>query len=320
MPIYRHKPSGCWMFEFSRRVDGRRVRKRQLLPAGWTRAQADAYDRAQSSALYAVASGVAKPRHRIDEAVTRYTRERAPALKHGENVKRELEGMRDWWAGRAIDDLAVVCQEYAEDQHGALAPATIKNRIAYLRAACRYAWKRHGMAESDPGARVQSPTVRNARDIVVSRADMLRIASACPHRPTRALIRVLWYSGLRLGEARVAVRVPGAFVIPAVDSKNDSPRIVPVHPRIRPATALPMPDRGTLYYWWEKARDAAGFGHVHLHDLRHAAATEMVSAGIDLGTVAAVLGHKTMQTTKRYSHHAVSRLAEAVGTIGKRRG
>lgn len=317
MPIYWHKPSGCWMFEFSRRIDGQRVRKRQLLPAGWTRTQADAYERAQSASLYAVAAGIERPRHTVDEAVSRYCRERAPCLKHGANVERELQGMRDWWTGRTIEELPKVCQEYATDQLGALAPATIKNRIAYLRAACRYAWKRHGMADADPGARVQAPTVRNARDVVVSRADMLRLARACPHRPTRALIRVLWYSGLRLGEARAAARVPGAFVL--ADTKNNSPRIVPIHPRIRAAALLPMPPRGTVYYWWEKARDAAGLPRVHLHDLRHAAATEMVSAGIDLGTVAAVLGHKTMQTTKRYSHHAVARLAEAVGTIGKRR-
>lgn len=163
MPIYRHKPSGCWMFEFSRRIDGQRIRKRQLLPAGWTRAQADAYERAQSASLYAVASGISKPRHTIDEAVSRYTKERLPCLKHGANVERELDGMRDWWSDRNIEELPKVCAEYTEDQTGALAPATIKNRIAYLRAACRYAWKRHNMAESNPGARVQSPTVRNVR-------------------------------------------------------------------------------------------------------------------------------------------------------------
>lgn len=305
------------MFEFSHRINGQRVRKRQLLPAGWTRAQAAHYERTQSAALYAVATGTSRPRHTIDEAVASYVRERAPILKHGTNVARELEGMRDWWQGRQIEQLPTVCREYVDDQTGALAPATIKNRIAYLRAACRYAWKRHNMADADPGARVQSPQVRNARDIVVSRLDMLTIARACPHRPTRATIRVLWYSGLRLGEARVALRIPGAFVL--TDTKNSSPRIVPIHLRIRSAALVPMPPRGTLYYWWELAREQSGLSHVHLHDLRHAAATEMVSGGIDLGTVAAVLGHKTMQTTKRYSHHAVRRLAEAIDVIGKRR-
>lgn len=317
MPIYRHKPSGRWMFEFSHRINGQRVRKRQLLPAGWTRAQAAHYERTQSAALYAVATGTSRPRHTIDEAVASYVRERAPILKHGTNVARELEGMRDWWQGRQIEQLPTVCREYVDDQTGALAPATIKNRIAYLRAACRWAWKRHAMGDADPGARVHSPTVRNARDVVVSRADMLRLARACPHKASRAAIRVLWYSGMRLGEARAAARVAGVFVI--ADSKGGSPRIVPIHPRIRAAALIPVPPEGTLNYWWRIARRAAGLEHVHLHDLRHASATEMVSAGIDLGTVAAVLGHKTMQTTKRYSHHAVERLADAVARIGKRR-
>jgi len=38
----------------------------------------------------------------------------------------------------------------------------------------------------------------------------------------------------------------------------------------------------------------------------------MLSAGFDLGPVGAVLGHKSAQTTKRYAHHAVERLADAL--------
>ncbi|MGL4648994.1 MAG: hypothetical protein ACRC1H_06285 [Caldilineaceae bacterium] len=134
MSIYRDKPTGQWRFDFDRRINGARVRRRQLLPAGWTRAQADAFDRKESAALYAIATGVARPRHLIDQAVTRYLKERVPVLKAGANASREIECMRDWWAGRDIEDLAHVCAEYAADQLGALAPATIKNRIAYLRA------------------------------------------------------------------------------------------------------------------------------------------------------------------------------------------
>lgn len=317
MSIYRHKPSGRWMFEFSARVGGQRLRRRKLLPAGWSRAQADAFDRAESAALHAIAAGVSRPRHHIDAAVRSYLAERAPHLKTGAGVEAELEQMRDWWTGRYIDELPKVCAEYAADQHGALAPATVRNRIAYLRAACRWAWKHHDMADADPGARVSSPSVRNARDVALTRAQMLRLCRACEHRPTRALIRVLWYSGMRLGEARVAVRMPGAFVI--ADSKAGTPRLVPIHPRIRAAALVPVPPRGTIYYWWELARAGAGMPAVHLHDLRHSAASAMVNAGIDLGTVGAVLGHKTAQTTKRYAHHALERLAEAVGSIGRKR-
>ena len=114
--------------------------------------------------------------HHIDHAVARYRAERLPGLKAGDNTSRELEATRDWWAGRHIDELAAVCAEYAADQAGALAPATIAHRIAYLRAACRYGWRRHNMGDSDPGARVISPPVRNARDVTITRAQILSFA------------------------------------------------------------------------------------------------------------------------------------------------
>lgn len=316
MPIYRDKATGRWRFDFDRYVEGERLRRRQLLPAGWTRAQADAFDRKESAALYAIASGIAKPRHTVDEAVACYVRERVPGLKAGANQVRELEALRPWWQGRAIDDLHKVCAEYAADQDGALAPATIKNRIAYLRAACRWAWKRHGMGNGDPGARVQSPTVRNARSVTVTRAQMVALARACEHRGVRALIRILYWTGMRVSEALKAQRAPGAFVL--ADTKNGSPRIVPMLPIITAASRVPMPPRSQIDYWWPKARAACGLQHVTLHDLRHSAATAMVDAGIDLGTVGAVLGHKSTATTKRYAHHGTQRLAEALASIKRR--
>lgn len=314
MPIYRDKPTGRWMFDFDRYIEGQRVRRRQLLPAGWTQGQADAFDRKESAALYAIATGIAKPRRTIDQAVERYLKERAIELKHGANVERELDATRDWWAGRPIEDLAAVCTEYAADQHGALAPATIKNRIAYLRSACRWAWKRHGWADADPGARVVAPTVRNERRITITRAEMVKLARACRHRGVRALIRILYYSGMRVSEAQRADRNGGFFVLD--DTKNGEPHIVPMLPIITSASRIQMPKRSEIDYYWPLARVACGLERVHLHDLRHTAATDMVNAGVDLATVGAVLGHKSGASTKRYAHHNAQRLALAMGKIG----
>lgn len=102
MSIYRDKATGQWRFDFDKRIAGERVRRRLLLPPGWTRGQADAYDRKEGSSLYALATGIAKPRHLIDQAVACYARERVPHLKAGQNAKREIEALRDWWAGAAI--------------------------------------------------------------------------------------------------------------------------------------------------------------------------------------------------------------------------
>lgn len=318
MSIYRDKLTGRWRFDFDHWIKGGRVRRRQLLPAGWTRAQADAFDRKESAALSALAAGIAKPRYTIDQAVDRFTRDRIPELKHGANVVRELETTRGWWTQRAIEELPEVCAEYAADQRGALAPATVKNRLSYLRSACRWVWARYEWAGADPGARVVMPTVRNERTVTITRHQMVALARACRHRGVRALIRILYYSGMRVSEAQRAERIGGFFVL--ADTKNGDPRVVPMLPIITSASRVPMPARSEIDYYWPLARVACGLEHVRLHDIRHTAASDMVNAGIDLATVGAVLGHKSAASTKRYAHHGAQRLAAAMGKIGGGKG
>jgi integrase len=53
---------------------------------------------------------------------------------------------------------------------------------------------------------------------------------------------------------------------------------------------------------WIAARKAAKLEGVHLHDLRHAYASILASAGLSLPVIGALLGHSTPTTTHRYAH------------------
>lgn len=319
MSIYKDKRTGRWRYEYDRRIDGRRIRKRVLLPAGWTRAQAEAYDRQKGAALSAIAEGIARPRRTIDEAVRRYLTERVPALKSGAIVAREIEATRDWWTGRAIEELPEVAALYAQDQHGALQPATISNRIAYLRAACRWAWKRHNMADSDPGARVVAPTVNNRRHVYLTREQMIRLARACGQWETRAMIRVAFYTGWRYSEIVRAEQAGGLLIL--ADSKNSQPRVLPIHRKIRHVLSLgwAWPEHETMSYWFRKAREAIGMQQLRFHDLRHSTASAIISNKGTLAEVGAVLGHKSAASSQRYSHLMTDALRVTVEAIGGKR-
>lgn len=320
MPVYRNKKTGCFHFEFDRIIQNERVRARKQLPKSWNQAQADAYDRQESARLYALCAGVAKPDWTIEDAVKRYIDERVPQLKHGLNTAHELAIMFPFYQARPLEALPDVCKAYqlraTKEDGSPLAPATIKNRIRYLSAACRYAWKHHAMGESDPAARVTVPTVRNERTKTIDRADMLRLARACSHWETRAMIRIAFYSGMRLGEITRAEVQDGAFVL--YDSKNGDPRIIPIHAKIRCCIGYAWPSRFVLSYEFRKARALVDMDWLHPHDLRHSAASAMINQGVDLYTVGAVLGHRSAASTKRYSHLATDSLQAAIGRIGKR--
>ena len=321
MPIHRDKERGNFVFEFDRRLKGKRIRIRKYLPKTWNKSQADAFDRQESARLYAIASEVERPDHLIDDAVDIYIAERVPLLKSGSNIARELAQMYFAYKGRYMSELSQVCKAYMakagrvnEDDDKPLAAATLRNRIRYLTSACRYAWKHHGMCEHDPAERVIAPMVRNERRRYIERKEMLQLCRACKHRPTRAAIRIAFYSGMRMDEIRRAERIADTFVL--ADTKNGEPRIVPMHRKIRCCSNVVLPDQSRISKHFRDARKLVGLDWLHFHDLRHSAASAMINEGVDLYTVGAVLGHKTAASTQRYAHLATESLRTAIDRIG----
>jgi integrase len=313
-----------WRYEFDRYIQGRRHRLSRLLPRGWSQSQADAYDRHESGRLYAVATGVqqgAEPL--IDEAVVHYLRDKRE-LKSFRAAAEHLAAVAWAYTGKPMSALPEVARAIMANTAGVrpgttIAPATVRQRISLLKAACRWAWKKHGLTDADPTGRMQMPSVRNERRTYLTRKGMLQACRACTLWEAQIAIRVAFYSGLRLGELwRVRV-VEGVLLLD--DSKNGQPRAVPAHPRIRhllkhlPLTGKPH----SVQVAWMRARDRVGLGDVRFHDLRHSAASEMVNAGVGLYTVGQVLGHKDQRSTQRYAHLTTATLAEAVNKIGRKK-
>ena len=75
-----------------------------------------------------------------------------------------------------------------------------------------------------------------------------------------------------------------------------------------------------LSIWWLRARAELGLEDVHIHDLRHAAASLALNAGIPLAAVGAMLGHgvNSAAMTARYSHLADAELARASNAVAER--
>jgi integrase len=69
---------------------------------------------------------------------------------------------------------------------------------------------------------------------------------------------------------------------------------------------------------FRKACDDAGLTGVRLHDLRHYVATRLLSAGVDVRTVAGRLGHRNAATTLNvYSHFVPEADQEAAAILGR---
>jgi integrase len=68
-------------------------------------------------------------------------------------------------------------------------------------------------------------------------------------------------------------------------------------------------------HWFPKTIREAGIKDFHWHDLRHTFASRLRQSGVPLGTIAELLGHKTLAMTRRYAHLSIANLHEAVSRI-----
>jgi hypothetical protein len=158
----------------------------------------------------------------------------------------ELYRFAPVYAGRYLDELPEIAQEYYQTEKAFLAPATIRNRLAYLRAGCRYAFKFHKLCAHDPAERMQLLAVNNERHFYSDRKQVLQIARLIKSRSARAAVLIAFYSDMRLGEVLRCVVKDGAFVLH--DTKNGERRLCQF---ITASSVIPsacqLPPKNALY-------------------------------------------------------------------------
>jgi integrase len=73
--------------------------------------------------------------------------------------------------------------------------------------------------------------------------------------------------------------------------------------------ARPIPKVNNAH---DRAVKGSGIAPVRLYDLRHTWVTRAAMSGIDLVTLAAMLGHSRIQMVLRYAHHTQERQTQAM--------
>lgn len=227
-----------------------------------------------------------------------------------------------------------LCREFvaALGQRG-LAPATIKRRLAALRAWCKWLMRR-GSLSGNPTVGVRGPKVTPRLPTVPSSEDVMRLLDE-PETETlvgkrdRAVLQTLYSTGMRLGEL-CALNVGdvdlAARRVRIRHGKGDKERLVFLVPSAAVAIETWLASRsgwasdpnevalfvnrfgGRIAPWrvgFLLTRYAEGAGldpKLHPHSLRHAFATHLLQNGSDLVSVSRLLGHANLASTARYTH------------------
>ena len=156
----------------------------------------------------------------------------------------------------------------------------------------------------------------------------------CPH--VVAIVRLLILTGCRFGEIASLewnwtkgkrIHLPDSksgprtvwlsdaarAVIDAIPRYGeDCPYLFPRRPPTRPVE--------TIAFHWDRIRKEAGLSELRLHDLRHSWASVAAMNGVDMVTIAKLLGHALVETTERYVHLSDRSVAETANRVSGRIG
>jgi len=325
MPVYWSKENARWRFEFDRYIEGRRHRLTKLLPKGWSQRQADAFDRQESARLYALATDIEQERPSLAGAVKLYLEHRVPALRNGKKAAQDLAQLYDAIESAYLDEVSDIANTYKVEQSAKLSPATIRNRLAYLKAAVRYAYREHNYGDRDHSDRMSLPAPNNARQVYARLPELNRLWRAFDEPEARALFKLVFYLGLRW-RAELLPRHPsdvhrnhGDVWLQIGYTKNGQPVMKPVNPAVHDCLKfLPWKHADTWFYdRWREAVKAIGRPELRPHDLRHSLGSEIRSRGGTLDDVRAALHHESVQAAKRYAHLYPERTKAVLWDVGR---
>ncbi|NIA08308.1 MAG: tyrosine-type recombinase/integrase [Nitrospiraceae bacterium] len=258
---------------------------------------------------------------------------------------------RERYAARAILDIlpgdmsishinAKVIANYRDVRMASVSSTTVLKELALLSSLFEVAASEWGVKVANPVRAIKKPKPRPGRTRFLSQDEidrLLKVAAKSRQVKLSLFLEMLLQTAMRPGEAAKCRWSDIDFQnynILIGTTKNGQPRSVPISkilgkklkrawdqrdvenpfvffPR-NPSARLMLRPQELFRGAWEYTRLKAGLEDVHLHDLRHTAATYLLANGVDVRTVQEILGHKTLAMVQRYTHVLPDRKRSAV--------
>lgn len=290
---------GSYRIEFT--FKGHRVFKR--LPRHCSKQEAVEYEEKLRKEIFNQVVLGHKPTVSIGHAISEWLKETTAhkAHHHTSNLaKRVSEVVGDYALGRFVEAAGVIREEASER---GLANSSINRRLCILKAAAKFAFLQN-WTEENFSHKIRTLPENPGRQLYLREDQIDQLIKATPER-SKAFVAIAVYTGLR--QSQVMQLTPKNIVGGAIrlgDSKGGIPLAIPIVDTLQPfLEALPFKlHKRTHYADFEDARVAIGMPTLRYHDLRHTTASLMIQRGVDIFTVGEVLGHRSIQTTKRYAH------------------
>ncbi len=269
----------------------------------------------------------------VADAIRRYRKEILPhKTNDGENVARHLNRWETELGHLKLSRLnqsvisevrdKMLAENIRPDQ--LRSNSTVSRYLASLSHVLTTAVREWQWINENPCIKVRKPKSPPGRVRYLSREELARLTEECKRSQNKDLHLIFLIAlttgarkseilGLRGKDIDLENRIFLLF-----DTKNGENRTLPISDQIlKIIQNRPIEGSGLLFpaptdslqpvcirTAWEAAVKRAELQDFRFHDIRHTTASYLTMDGTSTREVAEVLGHKSLQTTKRYSHLA----------------
>jgi len=266
-------------------------------------------------------------RHTLNDLIDRYSRE---ILPHKARLTAKYQTQQlAWWREQfghcrlselTPESISVKMATLSEERGN----ATIRRYLAVLGHALNVAVKQWQWLDENPMRRVTKPPEPRGRVRFLSDDERERLLQACRESRSPYLYTVVVLAlstGARKMELLGLEWCQVDFIRGAIhleETKNGERRVLPLTGHAlglmqqhasgrRVDTNLMFPSRSgakPIYIRdaFEAAVQRAGISDFCFHDLRHSTASYLAMSGCSLAEIAEILGHKSLEVTRRYAH------------------
>lgn len=287
-------------------------------------------------------------RRTFADLIDRYLAEELPIKRHNRSQKDSKRHLLWWKAQMGRMRLVKLSPDAIGEQRAQLAkgithskrprsPGTCNRYLVSLSHACKVAVSKWRWLDENPCKHIDKLEEPDGIVRILSDDERARLLEACRANENPCLYPIVVLAlatGARQGEILhltwADIDFPGRRIL-FKQTKNRKPKVVPLgdhahdvlseHAKVRRIdTDLVFPGRkpdlpASFRTAWENALAAAKVQNFRFHDLRHSAASYLAMNGATLGEIAEILGHRTLEMVKRYSHFTEQHTAKVVGKM-----
>jgi len=241
-------------------------------------------------------------------------------------VQKVNPNLLQFFENRRLTDISpLLIEEYKTLRQKAVSNASVNRELSVIKHCFSQA-VRWGLTDKNPASSV-SMLKEISRTRYLSVEEEERLLSGCPQWLGEIILFAV-HSGCRMGEILsllwADIDLTQKTILVRI-SKNGLPRSIPMNRVLfdlvsdkekgQPTDRLFPVNRNTLSKTFHTLCQELGIEDFRFHDLRHSFSSRLSQSGCNVFQIMALMGHKSISMTARYSHFNTESLRSVVNQL-----